>query len=176
MRYAGAEAPGEAHVRDVSELSRRSLDEFPTGRRVIKKIADLDGGADVPRGRLRIGNEPAAIEDFVSGVIAGAPGENSGLRNGSDAGQRFAAESHRGDAEQIIVVDQFAGGMGSERQRQFARRDPPAVVNDADQLPPAVGDLNQNLRRPRVDGVLDQLLGNGSRPLDHLAGGDAIDQ
>ena len=51
-----------------------------------------------------------------------------------------------------------------------------AVVDDADEPPPAGLDRDLDRARAGVDRVLDQLLHGGGRPLDHLARGDAVDE
>ena len=53
---------------------------------------------------------------------------------------------------------------------------PRAIVDHADQCPPAVLDFDGDVLRPGVDRVLDQLLDHRRRPLDHFARGDAVDQ
>ena len=80
------------------------------------------------------------------------------------------------DAEQVVVAVELAGRVRRERQRQLVRRDAAAVVDHADQRPPAVFDFDDDLRRPGVDRILDQFLHDRRRPLDHLAGGDAVDE
>ena len=47
-----------------------------------------------------------------------------------------------------------------------------AVVPDGDEPLPAVEELDADLGRPGVEGVLDELLDDGDRPFDDLAGGD----
>jgi hypothetical protein len=63
-----------------------------------------------------------------------------------------------------------------ERERQLGRGDPAAVVNHADQLTASVFDFDDDVGRAGIDRVLDQLLHDRRRPLDDLAGGDAVDQ
>ncbi len=65
--------------------------------------------------------------------------------------------------------------MALERQRELVGGDAAAVVRDADEGLAAVGDGDLDPGRASVDGVLDQLLDGRGRALDHLAGGDAVD-
>ena len=51
-----------------------------------------------------------------------------------------------------------------------------AIVDDADQPPSAQFDRDIDAGRARVEGVLDELLDGGGRPLDDLARRDAIDK
>jgi hypothetical protein len=66
--------------------------------------------------------------------------------------------------------------MRGESQGQFLGRDAAAVVDDADQLAAAVFNLDDDVGGPGIEGVFDQFLDHRSGALDHLAGGDAVDQ
>ena len=65
--------------------------------------------------------------------------------------------------------------MPLDRQRQIRLRHAAAVVGDADEPPPAAIGDNLDAPRARIERVLDQFLDGAGRPLDHLAGGDAVD-
>ena len=62
--------------------------------------------------------------------------------------------------------------MACEGQWQIITREACAVVGDADEVQPATHQVNANLPRAGVDGVLHQLLDHRGRPLDDLTGGD----
>ena len=62
--------------------------------------------------------------------------------------------------------------MTGEGQRQVIAREASAIVGDADEVQPAAHQVNANLSRAGVDGVLDQLLDHRGGPLDDLTGGD----
>ena len=96
------------------------------------------------------------------------------MRDRADRGQRLAAKAERADVEQI-VVGELRGGVPLDGKREFVRRHAAAVVVDAQQRQAAGDGDHVDLRGAGVDGVLDQFLDDGRRPLDHLAGGDAID-
>ena len=49
-----------------------------------------------------------------------------------------------------------------------------AVVGDANRLDAALGEIQLDATRPRVDGVLDQLFDDGNRTFDDLAGSDFV--
>ena len=93
-----------------------------------------------------------------------------------DRGQGLAAEAQRADAEQVVGLGQFAGGVAGHGQRQLVGRDAAAVVDHADQFQSALLDRHVDPRGPGIDGVFHQLLDHAGRPLDHLAGGDLVDQ
>ena len=163
-------------VGDVAGLGRGALEELAAGGDVVEQLAHLDDRPRVPRRRLGVGEVAAAIQHLVGDGFIGRPAEDSGAADAADARQGLSPEAHRADVEQAGVVDELARRVRRERQRHLGRGDAAAVVDHADERPPAVLDLDRDLRRPGVDGVLDELLDDRRRPLDHLAGRDAIDQ
>jgi hypothetical protein len=75
-----------------------------------------------------------------------------------------------------VVFGQLGGGVALDGQGQLLRRHAVAVVADREIAAPAVPQHRFDVAGARVEGVLQQLLEGGRRPLDHLAGGDAVDQ
>ena len=78
------------------------------------------------------------------------------------------------DREQI-VLGQLRGGVALDREREVRARHPGAVVGDADEPPPAAVGHDLDAPRAGIERVLDQFLHDARRALDHLAGGDAVD-
>ena len=95
-------------------------------------------------------------------------------RDGRDRRQRLAAEAERRDREQILDVAQLAGGVALEGEQGIVAQHAAAIVDDADQAPPAGFHFHAHFRRARVERVLKQFLDDGSGPLDHFAGGDFV--
>ena len=60
------------------------------------------------------------------------------------------------------------------RVRSAALMPPPLSVTRISEIPPAAVTTSMSVA-PAVERVLDQLLHHARRPLDHLAGGDAVD-
>ena len=123
-------------------------------------------GADHAAGRL----------DLAAALALGRAAPQHQPADFGDRGQRLAAKPERADAEQIVGLGQFAGGVGGQGQRQLLDRNAAAVIDDPDHFQPALADRNVDPRRAGVDGVLHQLFHHARRPLDHLAGGDFVDQ
>ena len=65
--------------------------------------------------------------------------------------------------------------MAFDRKRQVRARHAGAVVGHADQPPPAAVGHDLDAPRARVERVLGEFLHDARRALDHLAGGDAVD-
>ena len=79
------------------------------------------------------------------------PAANHELADFGDRRQRLAAKAERADAEQVVGVGDLAGGVAGDRQRQVVRRDAAAVVDDADQVGPALPQRHVDPRRPGID-------------------------
>ncbi len=95
-------------------------------------------------------------------------------RDRADRGQRFAAEPERADLQEILVVE-LGGGVAIDREREIGRGHAAAIVGDADPPPSAAVGEDIDPAGAGVDGVLDQFLDHAGGPLDHFAGGDAVD-
>ena len=65
--------------------------------------------------------------------------------------------------------------MALDRERKIGARHALAVVGNADQPAAAAVGEHVDAARAGVECVFDQLLDHARRPLDHLAGGDAVD-
>ena len=63
----------------------------------------------------------------------------------------------------------------STRELEIGARHALAVVGDADQPAAAAVGEHVDAARAGIERVLDQFLDHARRPLDHLAGGDAVD-
>ena len=66
--------------------------------------------------------------------------------------------------------------MALDGKRKVVGRHAGAVIDDADQFAPAGRDGDGDRARAGVDRVLDEFLHGRSRPLDHLTGGDSVDE
>ena len=89
-----------------------------------------------------------AAGDFdarAGGLLGGARFEQQ-PRHGRDGRQRLAAKAERRDGEQVLDVAQFAGGVALEGQQRVVAQHAAAVVDDADQPPPAGFDLDAQAR------------------------------
>ena len=65
--------------------------------------------------------------------------------------------------------------MTLDRQRQVIAGNPAAVIGDPDERHSARRGRHLDTVGAGIERVLDQFLDHARRPLDHLAGGDAVD-
>ena len=161
---------------DVLELGRLGAQELAPRRHAVKQVAHLDRRARRMRGRRRA--RRAAVDRLDRDRVrraARARGDAQ-ARHRRDRRQRLAAEAEGGDALEVLERRDLAGGVARERERQLRGRDAAAVVAHADQADAAVLDVDRDLPGAGVERVLDQLLDDGRRALDHLARGDLVDE
>ena len=166
--------PGELFG-DVAKFGGRPLEKLAANRGVGEQAGDVERRAGWPGGRLR-GPDVAVVDDQLgSGDRLGgatADDESADLR---DRCQCFATESHRVDAKQILGRADLAGGVCGDGQQDVVGVDSFSVVDDPDPLAASLFDLDINPGRQGIDAVLQQFLDHARRPLDHLAGGDLVD-
>ena len=96
------------------------------------------------------------------------------MRDRRDRREGFAPESERRDGRQIVSAADLARRVPLDGQSRILRLHPFAIVVNSDQF--LAAELNDDRQPPRtgIDGVLDQLLDDGGRPLDDFAGGNLI--
>jgi hypothetical protein len=102
------------------------------------------------------------------------PRRDGETRHRADRGQSLAAKAERVDGEQVVAFE-LRGSVAINGQRQIGARHALAVVGDADQPAAAAVGEHVDAMGAGVERVLDQFLDHARRPLDHLAGGDAVD-
>src|SRR5690606_27608131 len=161
---------------DVRRLRAGRAHELTPGRSVVEEIPHLDGRAARVRGRTHVAELPAVRGDTKAAVGPGRPRRQDEARYRRDARQRLAAEPHRDERLEIVERRDLARRVPGQRERQLVRLDARAVVAHADQPGAAVLDLDVDTPCAGVERVLDELLHDGRGPLDHLAGGDLIDE
>ncbi len=161
---------------DVAEFGRFAANEAAARGHVVEQVTHLDARA------LRVRGGPdgpalAALDDELRAArgIGGAR-DHAHARDGAYRRQRLAAKPEGRDRLEVLEARDLAGRMAFERQRQFRLGETAAIVAHADQLESCAFDIDLDARGTRIERVLDQFLDHRRRPLDHLAGGDLIDE
>src|SRR5271165_1497214 len=162
-------------VGDGLSLAAVGLQELEPGGRGGEEVARLDPCAE----RLAAGLDRAfhAVLDDEPETHrrARGPGADFEPRNRGDRRQRLAAEAEGRDRGQVAVGN-FRGRVPLDRQAQIRLLHAAPIVGNADQPAPARLDRDLDVARARVERVLHELLDRRGRPLDHFAGGDAVNQ
>ena len=131
----------------------------------------------MPSGIPALGDrrDGAAVHpDLRAGVIAARPRAQHEVRDRRDAGSASPRNPSVAIALEIVGAADLARRMPLDGQPRILRLHPLAIVVDANQLLAAELDGDGDAPRAGVDGVLDQLLDDGGRPLDDFAGGDLV--
>ena len=97
-------------------------------------------------------------------------------RHRGDGRQRFAAKPERGDGAEIVGSRDLAGGVARQRELELGGGNSAAVVANAREAHAARLDFDFDALRAGVEAVLNQLLDDGCRTLDDLAGSDLVDE
>ena len=106
-------------------------------------------------------------------AVALARGQREAADAG-DAGQGFAAKTHRGNRRQILGFLNFARRVAFEAEQRVVTAHAGAVVGHANEAAAAGLDFDGDARGPGVERVFNQLLHDTGRALNHFAGGDLI--
>ena len=97
------------------------------------------------------------------------------LGHAGDGRQGLAAKAERVHREQIVGRGQLAGGVIGEGEAHVVGQDAAAVIDDADQVGPALVDVDVDAPAAGIDAVFQQFLDDAGRPFDDLSGGDLRD-
>ncbi len=159
---------------DVRDFGLLGAQEFLARRNVVEQVAHGDDGAAGERGVFAA--QDLAAREFdcgADGFFARARFEQQ-PRYRRDGRQRFAAESQRGDGEQIFHVGKFAGGVALEGQQRVVAHHAHAVVGQANQAAAAGFDIQTKFGGPGVERVFEQFFDDAGGALDHFSGSDFI--
>ena len=159
----------------VSRLSDGSLQKFPSGRHIVKKLMHKEG-CTVGRARLLKRNFPASLDDILCPeLIICFFGNEFCPRHSSNTGECLSAESQGTDVQKIFYISYFARRVTQERALHFIMGNTASVVCNTDKINPAVLDLYSHRSRASVDRVLHQFFNDRRRAFDHFSCSDLID-
>ena len=148
--------------------------ELAPGGDLGEQALDADAGAGGQR-RRALACPGAMVDCDPPAVAAARPAFERQARHAGDRRQRLAAEAEARDPVDR-AVGQLRGRVALERQGHVGGRHAAAVVDHLDEVDAAAGQPDRDRPRARVQSIFDQFLQGAGRPLDHLAGGDAINQ
>ena len=159
---------------DVQRLGAFRLQELAPRRGVEEELADFHRGTGGMRCRAEALFLRAVDFDAPGGAFVRALGDDAEHGHGGGAGEGLAAKAEGGDAFEIVGALDLAGGVAGDGQAQLVLGDAAAVVAHRDALHAAAFDFDFHRTGTGVDAVLDQLLDDGGRALDHFASGDLV--
>jgi hypothetical protein len=101
-------------------------------------------------------------------------GFQSQAGHGRDGRQRFAPEPQGVDREQVIGIAKLARGMSLKGQQGVIADHSGAVIDDLYAAPAARFYMDADAVGAGIERIFEQLLDDGSGPLDDFAGGNPI--
>ena len=159
---------------DVAFLGGEGAEELAARGDVAEEVAHRDASAGRRAAVRHLGQRAGVDDEPGAGLVVGAAGDEREARDGGDGGNGLAAEAERVDALDVVHVADLRGGLALEGEEGVFARHAAAVVAHGDEVSPAGDDNDVDARGAGVDGVLHQLLQDGRRAFDHLAGGDLV--
>ena len=160
---------------DARPLRMIRLEEFLARRRIEKEILDLYRRAEARPRLADIRRLAAADLDLRAEICARLARLHAEARDGGNRRQCLAAEAQRPHGREIPRLADLARRVAQDGELGVLAAHALAVVRHAHKARAAREDLHLDLRRARVDGVLDELLDNGGRALDDLSRRDFVD-
>jgi hypothetical protein len=130
----------------------------------------------VPHAAATIANQFTMIDDPAPALSASARAAFYGeLRYAGNRGQGLAAKTQSGDPFNRLI-GQFGSGMTFQRQGNFCRAHPAAIVGHVDQIEPAADKLYRNCTCTGVDRIFGQFLERRGRTFNHFTRCDPVDE
>ena len=143
---------------------------------VAEYDADEDGGVlAVFVGAVGAdGGVGLGVVAFAPEAVIGGAGDEAEVGHRRDARQRLAPKPESAHMLEITRGLDLRGCMPLDGELHVLRCDAVPIVDDVDAHQTATLERHVDPRGARVDGVLEQLLHDVARPLDHLASGDFL--
>ena len=155
---------------DIVQLGGVGLEELTAGGDVEEEVADREAAAHGTGARLVTLDTRGGQRETGAYLVGLAAGAQLDLRHGSDGRQGLATEAHGAQREEVVGLPYLRGGMPLEGQTGIGLGHAAAVVDDLDGRATGIDHQHIDGGGAGIDGILDQLLDDGSRPLYDLAG------
>ena len=159
---------------DVRQFGLLGAQKLAARRNIEEQIADRDDGAAGQRRFVAAQHLAARDLDRGAGGLFGRPRLQQQPRDRRDRRQRFAAKPSVAIDSRSFTSRSLLVAWRSKASSASSRSMPAAVVGDADQPPAAGFDVHPDIRRARIERVLEQFLDDRCRPLHHLSRGDLV--
>ena len=155
---------------NMAALGAILLQEFQAGRHIVEQVFHPHHRSNRRAHLLQLPHMPALHPQARRRVGRGRPRSDGQARHRADRGQRLAAKTQRGNAEQVGGALQLAGGVPFYRQRQLASRDAAAIIGNLDLAFARSFDMDGKLAGPSIQGVFQQFFNGRGRALNDFAG------
>ena len=159
---------------DVGEFGLIGAEELLAGGDVEEEIANGDDGAIGKAGFVAANHLAAVNFNDTAGGFFRRVGLEREAGDAGDGGQRFAAETERGDGEEVFDARQFRGGVALEGEHGVIAQHAAAVIGDTEQAAAAGLGFDGDGGGTGVERIFEEFLDDGGGPLDDFAGGNLI--
>ena len=133
---------------DEGRFGRDRAEKLQARGHMLEEVAHRDG-RPLRAAARPLRDRPATIDLHLEALVAAErAGEEREARDGGDAGERLAAEAERGDVLQIRERADFARRVRLDSEAHIVRRHADAVVRDADEVAPALANLDAHRAAP----------------------------
>ena len=167
-------------LHDVPHLCLSRLEEIASCGDVEKQVLHRERGARLHRHEGLFLHHRAFVDNLHPHFVFLTACLQLHLRDGGDARQGLATETHGADGEQVLRLADFGSGVSLEAHAGVGLRHTAAVVDYHDHRLTGIFHDEIDLRSASIQGILHQLFDGRCRTLDHLACrnlvGDAVRQ
>jgi len=159
---------------DGTGLGAHRLQEACPGGRVEEEVSYVDGGSTTACDVRHVRDPSAHDVERRSRLVLTVPRIQAHTRDGCDGRDRLTPKTERSYARQILRRRDLARGVAVQAEERILSAHPDSIVGDAD--PALAPSLDPDLHPGRacVQSVLDELLDDGSGPLDRLSRSDLV--
>src|SRR5262249_9007115 len=119
---------------NVRKFGRFGLQELLARGGIEKQVADGDGSSRRQSGLFDFENLAAVDFDYGAGVVAGSLGFQTQAGNRGNGRQGLATKAEGGDAQQVVGILDFGGGVAFEGEQSIVANHAAAVIGDLDEF------------------------------------------
>jgi hypothetical protein len=161
---------------DVRRLGRGRTEEFSPGGNRAEQVPYLHGRASGVPDITDVLETTVARGDLGPGDRPLFPSPKNQLRHDGDGGQGLPAETVGGDVLEVVQRTKLRSGVALEGQLRIRPAHTPTIVAHPNEPGSTLLHVQVDAPGSGVESVLHQLLDDGGRPFDDLAGRDLVDE
>ena len=156
-------------LHDMAQFGLGRLEEVASGRHVEKQVFHREGRARLHRHQRLFFDDRAFVDDLHPYFVLLTSRLQLHLRDGGNASQGLATETHGTNGEQVLRLADLGGGMTFKAHTGVGFRHATAIVDNHNHRLAGVFHHQIDLRGSSIQCILHQLFHSRCRSLDHLA-------
>src|SRR5215831_4049633 len=159
---------------DVRKFRRFGFKELFPGWSIEKKVANCDRSSQRQSGFFDASNFSAVNLNDRAGRLICCAGLEPQPRDGSDRRKRLSPKTESRDAQKILGILYFRGGVPLESQHGIVANHAASIVGDLDEFLSARLYAELDPGRSGIERVFEHLFDDGCRTLDNLTSGNLV--